>query len=881
MIKAFNHIVDTKGAKLKISKSIDLLSLAKTLIGEPALESESNAKFHCPFHKDSNPSFNIHKQRNFYHCYSCKTGGDAVSLYSAINHIPYHAAIVELAQQFDVSLDEFVRELSPAEQQIAKYITINNAANQHFHETLMKGEGSARQALEYLVNRGLTLDDIYEFKIGFSISSKDIVDYLESNNIATRREVTDLEYNVGYLFNNTLTLPMTNMFGDVYSYHTRTILDSEIKHFSSSSTHPLLDHHGVMFGRHVKGDRDKNVVVLVEGQFDAISVHRELGYRVWAICGVSKFNRSVYENIANAGYEKIIFMPDGDAGGVSALDNIASNPGFISIDNTKLLIAELPRGEHDPDDLIRKKQRFVVTAAINNAVQLSTYMVNTSWNEEDPASTGKILERLSHYSMSQRLSGLSVLSKKSGIEVNHLLEMSRAKTLESITPRRLELQLLATLANSEERFNDTKLKPEIFSIQAHKEIYGIMTNLFADHNTVSISMLLNHVNTTKNLRHLKQYVHYIMSAEVVDPQATVMMLEDMKARRDLHGSLSNITSIVSDPNIPLIQVVDDVGTIAASIAEYKSVDLEASMPSRIVDSVMSTLTELMASERSIRGIELGPRFPMMTRFTSGLQEGHLNTIAGLWSAGKTTLALNWATYMAVERKDKVPSLFITCEMSSDQVANRVLSILSGVNGNHIQDGNLTTTEYDLVVKAAALLEKSELYIVDSRATLSAWLNNITIHRMKYGCMNIFIDYIQLLVPDKDTRSPYYMQLGDASAEMKERAKKSNDKLIINLISQLSAEAKHQTVHTSMSTGGARKIAQDADRYFIVQKLDAEQIQQRGGIMNGNRLFTLDKNRFGGDGKSVDGIFDNNDHPSLKSSLRMGEILSYNPVGGLE
>lgn len=137
----------------------------------------------------------------------------------------------------------------------------------------------------------------------------------------------------------------------------------------------------------------------------------------------------------------------------------------------------------------------------------------------------------------------------------------------------------------------------------------------------------------------------------------------------------------------------------------------------------------------LRGIAVG--FPEFDYITKGLREFTL--LAAETGQGKTALALNWAVSLGI--KKQIPCLYINCEMASDDLIYRILSIMSGVDEDDLTLGKceLQGKQVDEAVKHIA---DSQLFITSN---LPKNIHNIIAliyqHKIQYGIKVVFVDYL--------------------------------------------------------------------------------------------------------------------------------------------
>jgi DNA primase len=120
----------------------------------------------CPFHSEKTPSFFVSPSKQIWHCFGCGAGGDMFSFVSQMEGVEFADALRILAQKAGVTLK---RQDPQLKSQRSKLYEICEEAAEFFEENLKKNKA----AQDYLKNRGISLESIKEFKIGFALDSWD------------------------------------------------------------------------------------------------------------------------------------------------------------------------------------------------------------------------------------------------------------------------------------------------------------------------------------------------------------------------------------------------------------------------------------------------------------------------------------------------------------------------------------------------------------------------------------------------------------------------------------------------------------------------------------------------------------------------------------
>ncbi len=101
----------------------------------------------CPFHDEKSPSFNVNPQRQFFHCFGCQEGGDAVAFLMKIDGLGFTEAIERLADKAGVQLrreDGDVRDDRPKGPPRQRLVEANRVAQEYYAEQLRGPEAAGR-----------------------------------------------------------------------------------------------------------------------------------------------------------------------------------------------------------------------------------------------------------------------------------------------------------------------------------------------------------------------------------------------------------------------------------------------------------------------------------------------------------------------------------------------------------------------------------------------------------------------------------------------------------------------------------------------------------------------------------------------------------------
>jgi len=216
----------------------------------------------------------------------------------------------------------------------------------------------------------------------------------------------------------------------------------------------------------------------------------------------------------------------------------------------------------------------------------------------------------------------------------------------------------------------------------------------------------------------------------------------------------------------------------------------------------------------VTGVPTG--YTKIDQMTSGLQSGDLVIIAARPSMGKTALALNIAEHVAVD--NGLPVAIFSMEMSSTQLAMRMLGSIARVDQHKMRTGRLNDKEWGDLSDAMAKLHETPLFI-DEGGALTALEVRARARRLKrqYSKLGlIVIDYLQLMAASSQGENRA-TEISEISRSLKAMAKELDVPVVA--LSQLNRAVDQRPdrrpVMSDLRESGA--IEQDADVIMFIYR----------------------------------------------------------------
>ncbi len=340
----------------------------------------------CPFHLEKTPSFNINSEKQFFYCFGCQAGGDVIKFVSLIENISYKEALIKLAGVGGVEIPAGLAPIAPGiEDKFKLLYNLLGEAGLYFLKVLASASKEAETARNYLYMRGLKNEDIEQYMLGYSFVSP--VKFHEAVLKSKKYNASDLE-RAGLIvktadgryfdrFFGRIVFPIFDRSSKVIGFGGRTVLPDGVPKYLNSPETAVYKKNSVFYGINYAHDAiiKTKEVILVEGYFDFISLHRNGIHNVLATCGtaLSPFHVKYIENNVN----KVIFLYDMDEAGIRAT---MKNFDLFTRPDIKISVVKF-EGAKDADEYINKNGLEKTGAAISKAVPFTQFLINYAYNK--------------------------------------------------------------------------------------------------------------------------------------------------------------------------------------------------------------------------------------------------------------------------------------------------------------------------------------------------------------------------------------------------------------------------------------------------------------------------------------------------------------------
>lgn len=346
-----------------------------------------NYSARCPFHEEKTPSFTVNPDKQFYYCFGCGAGGNALGFVMDYENIDFPRAVDVLAAS--LGLTEVPREqtgpgaMPPPREQANKplYAILEEAARFYRHQ--LRQHPAATRAIEYLKSRGLSGEIAREFNLGFAPPGWDNLLQALGGDERQRKLLMDagllVENEAGRIydrFRDRVVFPIQDQRGRVIAFGGRVLGDDKPKYLNSPET-PVFSKGRELYGLYQarQANRRLNHLIVVEGYMDVIALAQHGITCATATLGTAT-SPTHLERLFRQSSE-VIFCFDGDQAGRKAAVRALESTLPVMQDGRQARFLFLPEGE-DPDTLVREKGTGHFLQLLNEATPLERFLFDAA-----------------------------------------------------------------------------------------------------------------------------------------------------------------------------------------------------------------------------------------------------------------------------------------------------------------------------------------------------------------------------------------------------------------------------------------------------------------------------------------------------------------------
>ena len=372
------------------------------------------------------------------------------------------------------------------------------------------------------------------------------------------------------------------------------------------------------------------------------------------------------------------------------------------------------------------------------------------------------------------------------------------------------------------------LKPECFALLAHGKIFEASGRLIERGQMADATTLQNFFQNDDSLSDIggPAYLDEVtaFAVSVINAGEYGKLIYDLYLKRELINLGEDVVNRAYSGEI------DETASTQIETAEQHLYDLATAGEYEggfkpFKDTIIQAIEQAEVAHRregKLAGVTTG--FRDMDSLLGGLHRSDLLILAGRPAMGKTALATNLAfnaayTYKQTQGAEGAVVGFFSLEMSSEQLAARILSEQSNISSNMMRKGELTDDEFSRLVMASQTLHQIPIFIDDTPAlTVSALRTRARRLKRQQSLGLIVVDYLQLISGSAGSRNDGRVQeVSEITRGLKTLAKELDVPVLA--LSQLSRQVENREDKrpqlADLRESGS--IEQDADLVMFIYR----------------------------------------------------------------
>jgi len=366
------------------------------------------------------------------------------------------------------------------------------------------------------------------------------------------------------------------------------------------------------------------------------------------------------------------------------------------------------------------------------------------------------------------------------------------------------------------------VSPNDFYKLAHQEIYAACRELFEKGEPIDILSVSGRLKDKEKLEtiggssYLTELINSVPTASNILNYAKIVQRK--RILRDLIETGSDVAALgyneSEDPEVLLDTAEKKIFSIAQKGLTQHFLPIKSSLA-----EAFERIDKLSKHKEGLRGVATG--FTALDNMLAGFQKSDLIILASRPSMGKSAMAMNIASHIAIS--EKLPVGIFSLEMSRDQLVDRLIADQAGIDLWRLRTGKLSAegqdNDFARIQHALGVLSEAPIYIDDAGSANILQMRALA-RRLQAdkGLGLIIVDYLQLMEP-RNSMMPIVQQMTEISRSLKSLSKELNVPVLA--LSQLSRAVEQRTPQiprlSDLRETGA--IEQDADVVLFIYRED--------------------------------------------------------------
>lgn len=359
-------------------------------------------------------------------------------------------------------------------------------------------------------------------------------------------------------------------------------------------------------------------------------------------------------------------------------------------------------------------------------------------------------------------------------------------------------------------FIEDLITEDDFYYAQHKTIFTVVSQMLSTNRPVDWLTLCEKLKETNDLDNVGGEIYIVEllknTPTAVNIKTYALIVKRHSQERQLRNAVYTILDMIDTSHEDLFEEAEK---LVLQVRERKTGE-----PDHIRDelnALFESIHEQQDSQGKLLGLSTG--YVDLDKITRGLKKSNLVVLAARPAIGKSMIALNIVEHVGIVQQE--PVLMFSLEMSKEELKLRMLSSLSKVSHENIQDGKLSLEEETRLFATIENFNRAKIWIDDSGGlTLSDIKAKCRRTKRKHGLSLVVVDYLGLINGQGENETA---RIGEISRGLKELAKELNVPVLAIAQLNRAVEARENKRPMMADLRQSGQIEQDADLIMFIYR----------------------------------------------------------------
>lgn len=353
----------------------------------------------CPFHQDTKPSLNVNDSKGMFMCFACNTGGDHITFVEKYRNLNFMDSLEEISKIIGLEFTDY-KEVKKQNPDLEMARKILNKAVQIYQKVSLDNP----VFLQFLKDRNINKETCGQFKLGYAPGNNIISNYLQTiKDLKKRDHALKIAIELKIIhpdkrregefydsFRDRIMFPIFDSNNNPMGFTSRATKDNQQPKYLNSSESIAFVKKRLLYGINLSKSiiRDKDQIILCEGNMDVITLHQKGFKNAIAIMGTA-FNVSIIPTLKTLS-KNIILALDSDNAGYEAAKR--TNHFLLKEGIVSNYISFLPH--KDPDEYLTQKTSMDLQKLIDSSQAFIDFELDKIRSENKPSSIEQKIETI-------------------------------------------------------------------------------------------------------------------------------------------------------------------------------------------------------------------------------------------------------------------------------------------------------------------------------------------------------------------------------------------------------------------------------------------------------------------------------------------------------